>query len=341
MGSVDFPLLTSKIADCKYIAIVAHYNPDGDALGSALALYHYHQSKGNEVSVIVPNDFPDFLKWMPGNETVVVAEGNANLVKHLMKQADLLYIVDMNSPSRAGQQLEDKIIDSKAFKILIDHHVNPNIECDFQYSFPKASSTAQLVYEFLFKVLKNPLHALTLEMAECLYVGLITDTGSLTYSCNDPFLYTILSRLIKKGVDGEHIHRLVYDNYGASRLKLLGIALGHRLVILPEYQSAYMSLSKKDLEDNNYQIGDTEGFVNYGLSISTVDLSAIIIEREKRIKLSFRSKGNVDVRILAERYFNGGGHRNASAAYNYDTFENTIAYLEQIIKEHHDEFFLP
>lgn len=341
METSDLHTIHTQLSQSKKIAIVSHYNPDGDAIGSSLALYHFFKGQDYDVQVVIPNPFPDFLKWMPASETILIADQNKTEAKKAISEADLLFVVDMNAPYRSGILLENAIIKSKAFKILIDHHIDPDIESNIMYSFPGSSSTCELIYRFLFNDLHYEDSLLSLDMAKCLYVGIITDTGSLTYSSNDPGTYTILSRLIGKGVDGEKIHRLIYDNYDESRLRLLGLSLSERLTVMPEYATAYIYLSKKDLKDYHYKIGDTEGFVNYGLSMKSVQFAVIFIQRDKRVRISFRSKGNFDVNQFARLYFNGGGHKNASAAYYHDTLENTISYFESLLPKHKEELLKP
>lgn len=339
MKKKDILALRSALADTKKITIVSHYNPDGDAVGSSLALLHFFQAQGFEVHIVLPNNFPDFLKWMPGSEQIIIAENEKLKAKQAVKEADMLFITDMNAPHRSGKIVEHAIVNSKAFKVLIDHHLSPDIDAEVKFSTIKTSSSCELVYRFLFDYLKGK-ELLTLDIARCIYVGIITDTGSLTYSCNDPKTYQILSRLIRKGVDGEAIHRLVYDNYGESRIHLLGLSL-RRMQIKEEYATAYMYLSTQDLKENGYKVGDTEGFVNYGLSVKTVQFAAIFIQRGDKVRISFRSKGNFDVNQFARKHFNGGGHRNASAAYHADTLDNTIAYFESILPQYQDELLKP
>lgn len=324
----------------KKIVIISHYNPDGDAIGSSLALYHFYKSEGYDAKVILPNPFPDFLKWIPGSDDIIIGEKNLSEARRLLKEAEILFIVDMNAAHRTGEALENAIIKSNAFKILIDHHINPDIECNAKLSMTKASSTCELVYRYLYDYMKVKT-PLTKTVAACMYVGIITDTGSLTYSCNDPKTYLILSKLIKAGVDGEQIHRLVYDNYEESRIHLLGLSLKDRLKVMPHFATAYMSLSQQDLINNHYKIGDTEGFVNYGLCMRSVQFAVIFIQRENRIRISFRSKGNFDVNLFARKHFNGGGHKNASAAYHQDTLENTIAYFESLLPQYEEELLRP
>ncbi len=326
----DIQKIQAALQGAKTIAIVFHFNPDGDALGSALALYHYFGDAGYEVSVISPNPFPGFLKWMPGAEHIIVAQEHLVEARKRIKEADILFVVDMNAPHRAGQDLQNSIPKSPAFKVLIDHHVQPDIKCDVMYSTHLTTSASELVYNFLYKYL-TPGKPVSQPVAECLYVGIITDTGSMSYTCDYPESYDVLRHLIETGVNGEEIHRKVYDNYTESRMKLLGLALSQRLVVMPEYGASYMYLTKKDLIDNGFQIGDTEGFVNYGLSLASVHYTAFFTERDNRIRVSFRSKGVVDVNKFARKYFEGGGHANAAGAFYHGTMEEAIAHFEKAV----------
>ena len=334
MKKVDILKAHHAIANAKKIAIVTHYNPDGDAIGSSLALYNFMENEGKIVNIITPNRFPDFLAWMPGGENIIKEQENGNLAEKVLKEADLLFIVDMNAPHRAGKVLESQIVQSKAYKILIDHHIHPEIDCDIMYSCTQTTSASELVYKFLYKYLKYDKEKLSLAIAQCLYVGIITDTGSLTYSCNYPETYAIIHQLIKKGVDGEEIHRLVYDNYSENRLRLLGLLLSQRMKVMSDKSTSYTYLTAEDLKENNYKPGDTEGFVNYGLSIRSINFTAFFSDRSNRIHVSFRSKGSFDVNQFARKHFNGGGHRNAAAADYYGSLEDAIAHFEQVLNEY-------
>ena len=336
----EIELLKTRLVQNANIAIISHHNPDGDAVGSSLALYHFLKEIGCNPTVVLPNPFPDFLGWMPGSKEVVIAEREEAKAAQLVEKADIIFVLDMNAPHRAGKFLEPLIIQSNAFKVLIDHHVNPEIDCQAMLSDTKACSTCELLYHFIFDHIEYT-GALTCNMAQCIYTGIITDTGSLTYSCNSPRTYIILSELIKAGINGEEIHRLIYDNYEESRIHLLGLSLSDRLKVLPEYATAYINLSQQDLKEHHYRIGDTEGFVNYGLTMKSVQFAAIFIQREDRVRISFRSKGNFDVNHFARTHFNGGGHRNASAAYHQDTLENTIAYFESLLPQYQEVLLLP
>ena len=341
MKKKEIELLQARLTQNAKIAIISHHNPDGDAVGSSLALYHFLINIGCNPTVVLPNPFPDFLRWMPESENVVIAEREEAKAKQIVEQADIIFVMDMNAPHRAGKFLEPLIIQSNAFKVLIDHHVNPDIDCKVMFSDTKACSTCELLYRFIFDQLKQQKKQLTYNIAQCIYTGIITDTGSLTYSCNSPQTYTILSNLIKTGINGEEIHRLIYDNYEESRIHLLGLSLSDRLKVLPQYATAYINLSQEDLKKHHYRIGDTEGFVNYGLTMKSVQFAAIFIQREEKVRISFRSKGNFDVNHFAKTHFNGGGHRNASAAYHYDTLENTMVYFESLLAQYQEVLLLP
>ncbi len=282
--------------------------------------------------MISPNAFPDFLNWLEGIDQVMNAQRDLTAARAAIKEADIMFIVDMNTPHRAGQDLEHAIVKADSFKILIDHHLQPDIQCDIMYSTHKTSSACELVYNFLYKYL-TPKRKFSKAIAEALYVGIITDTGSMSYACDNPNTYEVLRKIIACGINGELIHRKVYDNYTESRIKLLGIAIAEHLTILPELGVSYMYLTQQDLRENNYQIGDTEGFVNYGLSINSVEYTAFFTEREGRIRISFRSKGKVDVNLLARKYFNGGGHHNAAGAFHHGTIEEAIEHFLNAAKE--------
>lgn len=322
------------IARANKITIVTHFNPDGDAIGSSLALFNFLENKEKDVTVVVPTMCPDFLSWMPGIEHIIVEKGHARAAKAAIRDAEIIFIVDMNAPHRAGAAIENHLSKTNAFRILIDHHANPDIDCDVMYSCIKTTSASELVYNFLFKHLKYSSKELTLAIAQCLYVGMITDTGSLTYGCNYPETYNVLSKLIKRGVDGEDIHRKVYDNYSENRMRLLGLLLSQRLKVMPKKATSYTYLTAQDMKDNNYHIGDSEGFVNYGLSMKGIKFTAFFSDRGSKIHISFRSKGDFDVNKYARKHFTGGGHRNAAATDFYGTLEEAIAHFEASLEEY-------
>ena len=320
-----------KLAKSKKIAICTHYNPDGDAIGSSLALQSYFTTLGFEVKCVVPNSMPDFYSWMPGTETIITAQKQFKEARKILQEADILFLVDMNAEHRSGVDLQNVLLAATAYKVLIDHHPNPAAECSLVYSDTKVTSTCENVYRFLTEISDKPF--LNQEIGSCIYTGIITDTGSLSYVCNDPKTYTLLAELMDVGVNGEDIHREIYDNYSESRIRLLGLSL-NKLKTFPNLGTSYMYLTQKEMKENNFKDGDAEGFVNYGISLKGIFFTAFFTEREKRIRISFRSKGVFDVNQFAQTYFHGGGHRNASASYHYDTLENTIKYFEEIIHKH-------
>ncbi len=313
------------------IVIVSHVNPDGDAIGSSLGLYHFLTNSGyKNVDVISPNGFPDFLKWMPDADKIIIGTKSTSISTVKIKEAEVIFCLDFNDIERT-EDLSNRLKKAKGYKILIDHHPDPQDHFNHIISEVRSSSTAELIYELILLLEREK--AIDKRVAECLYAGIVTDTGSFSYACNNPRTYEIVSYLMKLGIDGENIHRQIYDTYSEDRMRLLGHCLGSNLVVLHKYKTAYIYLSAEDLKRFNYQEGDTEGVVNYGLSIEGIRLAAIFIEKKDNIKISFRSEGDVNVNNLARRYFNGGGHRNAAGGNNKDTLSHTIKYFENIIKE--------
>ena len=318
-----------KLKNSKKIAVCTHYNPDGDAIGSSLALQSYFTAQGFEVTCVIPNNMPDFLQWMPGADTIINAQKQFKEVRKTIQEADILFMVDMSAEHRSGVDLENILLQTTAYKILIDHHLNPTAKCDITYSKIDTTSTCENVYRFLTEITDQPF--LNKEIGTCIYTGIITDTGSLSFMCNHAETYTLLAKLMELGVNGEEIHREIYDNYAESRIRLLGFCL-NTLKVFPDLGISYMYITQEEMKKNNFKDGDTEGFVNYGISLKGIFFTAFFIERDKRIRISFRSKGDFDVNQFAQTYFQGGGHKNAAAAYHYDTLENAIAYFEDIIK---------
>ena len=323
--------LQKKLAESKKIAVCTHYNPDGDAIGASLGLRSYFTTLGFEVNCIIPNNIPEFLTWLPNADTIINAQKNFKKAKSILNEADILFLVDMNTEHRSGIDLEKPLLESPAYKVLIDHHLNPTANCALTYSKIETSSACENVFRFLSEISNKPF--LNQEFATCIYTGIITDTGSLSFSCNNVETYTLLAALIATGIDGEKIHCQLYDNYSENRIRLLNITL-NTLKVFPHLGTSYMYLTKEEMKKNNFKDGDTEGFVNYGISLKGIFFTAFFIERDKRIRISFRSKGDFDVNQFAQTYFQGGGHKNAAASYHYDTLENTINLFEEIICKH-------
>lgn len=312
------------------IAIITHTNPDGDALGSSLGLYGYLQLSGyTDVRFISPDPYPSFLQWMPWEQESIIASQCPERAEKAILGAAVVFCLDFNGMGRVNH-LEDSLRRSKGKKILIDHHPQPEPVFDIVFSNTRVSSTAEMLYDFITAL--GGEDKIDRRIAECLYAGIVTDTGSFSYGCNEPKTYEITARLIALGVDGEHLHRLIYNTYSADRMRLLGYCLSERLRILPNAQAAHISLSAKDLQRFNHQDGDTEGVVNYAMSIENIHLAALFIEKSDHVKISFRSAGKVDVNLLAREFFNGGGHRNAAGGKSCDNLEETVRRFEEVLK---------
>jgi phosphoesterase RecJ-like protein len=318
----------------KNIVIITHYNPDGDAIGSSLGLYHYLKNENYNVSIVIPNSSPGFLHWLPGNENIFVFEDNQDKCKGLIEGSELIVYLDFNVLDRT-QGMEDFLNSLTTNKILIDHHPDPESFADVIISTINVSSTSELLYEFILSIGSE--EKIDKSIAECLYTGIMTDTGSFSYNSSSPDTYYIVSRLIEKGIDKDKIYWNVYDNYSADRMRLLGYCLNQKLKVLPEYATAYISISKEELKRFNYQPGDSEGFVNYPLSIKGIVFSVIFIEHESYIKISLRSKGKFYANKFSSEHFNGGGHRNAAGGYSEKPLKETLEAFENALKDYRDE----
>ncbi|TVR43367.1 MAG: bifunctional oligoribonuclease/PAP phosphatase NrnA [Bacteroidia bacterium] len=316
------------------VAIVAHTNPDGDAIGSSLGFYGYLKQKGfHHIDVIVPSGYASFLHWMPGNDDVRNATDDPENTLKIIAQANLIICLDFNGFGRA-EQLEKPLQKSTAVKVMIDHHPDPEDGFDLVISDTSVSSTAELVYRCIDAMGDDTL--VTREIAECLYAGIVTDTGSFSYACNNPVTYEIVARLIGKGVDGAYLHRLIYSTYTENRMRLLGYSLSEKLQVIPEAHTAFISLTKKDLERFHHREGDTEGLVNYALDIKDIRLAALFMEKEDYVKASFRSVGKMDVNRLARNYYNGGGHVNAAGGKSYLSMNDTLEAFIALVKKGFD-----
>lgn len=340
MKREDILQVKELLSERKEIVIIAHYNPDGDTIGASLALMMYLRQNGHNAQVLAPNSYPDFLEWMPESETILLATLQQDLCVEKIQAADIIFCADFNTPSRVGT-LQKALEESTAFKILIDHHINPDNIFNIAYSVPETtSSTCELVYNFIVKMMDGE-KFMNKQIAECLYVGMVTDTGSLSYSCNNESTYHVLGNLIQYGIDGETIHRKIYDTYSESRIRLLGYCLSERLNVLDEFATSFIYLTKEDLIKYDYKQGDTEGIVNYGLSIDTVRFTALFSERDDRIRISFRSKGDFDVNEFAVKHFSGGGHKNASGGNSYTTMDEAIKQFKLLLKQYKLELTKP
>lgn len=313
--------------DARRIRVLSHTNPDGDALGSSLALAMALRKWGHDVSVIVPDSFPVYYNWMPGCNDIIIGEKYPEVAASLIKNADFLIFADLNDIKRV-KQLEQPVRESTAVRILIDHHLSPKDEFDCQMSKIEISSTSELVYEILAETDET---VLDLAIAECLYTGIATDTGTFFHSCKYSSTFEVTAKLIKLGIDNIRINQLVYNTYSENRLRLLGYSLFDKMKIIYKHKAAYMALNKDELRKFHYSTGDTEGIVNYGLSIKGICVSAIFLEMKENIKISFRSEGDYDVNALARKYYEGGGHKNASGAFFYGSLNDAVALFEKAV----------
>mgnify|MGYP000152577322 CR=1 FL=1 len=315
----------SSLKNVEKIVIITHFNPDGDAVGSSLALYHYLIKHQYKVSIIIPNRAPRFLKWLPGNEKIYIFEDTFDESKALINESDLTFFLDFNVINRT-QGMENYLKALSTKKILIDHHPEPENFADIIISSTDVSSTSELLYEFIISLGNE--NDINKDIAECLYTGIMTDTGSFSYNSSLSQTYYIVSKLIEKGIDKDKIYWKVYDNYSVDRIRLLGYCLNKKLKVLPEYATAYISITRKELDVFNYETGDSEGFVNYPLSIKGIVFSVIFIEHDEHVKISFRSKGAFYANRFARNHFNGGGHQNAAGGNSEASLEETLQNFE-------------
>ncbi|RXJ50673.1 DHH family phosphoesterase [Gelidibacter gilvus] len=329
MTEHDIKEIKALLIAPKHIVIVPHKNPDGDAMGSTLGLYHYLTKNNHTATVIAPNDYPDFLKWLPGQDKVIIYESDRTKAESLIESADLIFTLDFNALHRAGE-METPLDNSKAIKIMIDHHQQPDIYAKYMFSDVSMSSTCEMVYRFI-DMLEDT-DAIDSQIATCLYAGILTDTGSFRFPSSTSTTHLVAADLIDKGADHSEIYNSIYDTNSYERLQLLGVALKN-LKIIPEYRTAYITLSQEELNAANFRKGDTEGFVNYGLSIKNIIFAAIFIEHKQEgiIKISLRSEGDFSVNEFSRQNFSGGGHTNAAGGKSdlslNDTVEKFISIL--------------
>lgn len=322
--------LTKLFTSSENILLICHINPDGDAIGSQLAIYHYLKENNINVKMLAPNNLQVFLKWMDGAEQIAICIKDRKKCRKLIEEADLIIMLDFNQSNRLGEA-EELVKASTAKKVIIDHHLNPENFADLIITDPSKCSTAELVHELVCEI--NGTQFLNKPYAEAVYVGIITDTGNFEHGSFSSRTFRIVADILDMGIEKEKIRNLVYNNFSADRLRLQGFALNQRMVVLPEYNTAYIYLTKDDLREYNHVKGDTEGFVNMPLSIKGIFFSALFIEKDNFIKLSFRSTGLFSTNEFAAKYFSGGGHMNASGGEYNDTLDNTIAYFLKSLKE--------
>tara|TARA_B100001059_G_C17776359_1_gene551502 strand:+ start:466 stop:1482 length:1017 start_codon:yes stop_codon:yes gene_type:complete len=316
----------------KKVVIVPHKNPDGDAMGSTLGLCLFLKKKGHSATVITPNDYPEFLKWLPGNDEVINYEMENTISKNIISSADIIFTLDFNSLHRCGE-METPINNAKAVKIMIDHHQEPDSYADYTYSDVNMCSTSQMIYHFIEKM--DDLNHIDIAIGEALYTGIMTDTASFRFPLTTSLTHKVIAQLLELGVQKSKIHNAVYDTNSFGRLQLLGCALNN-LKFLENYNTSYITLTNKELDFHGFKKGDTEGLVNYGLSLKGAKLAAIFIEHKQEgiIKISFRSKGSFNVNKFARNHFNGGGHNNASGGRSNLNLKDTITKFTDLLTKY-------
>lgn len=312
----------------RKIVITTHHRPDGDAMGSSLGLYTYLKFKGHSPVVVTPSDYPSFLNWLPSNDTVINYEYHQKQGDELIRNAEIIFCLDFNWMSRV-ESMEPVLRNSKAIKVLIDHHLDPEDAFQFVFSYTDACSTCELIYNMI--VAFGDAKLINKDLAESLYCGIMTDTNSFRYSNMKADTHRIIANLMEAGAENYKIHERIYDVNSENRLRLLGFSLKDKLTILPEFNTAYLALSESELKMFNFKSGDSEGFVNYALSIEGIRVAAFFTERDGIIKISFRSKGDFSVKELSSAHFEGGGHKNASGGRSLLSLDDTVKKFIDIL----------
>jgi bifunctional oligoribonuclease and PAP phosphatase NrnA len=313
------------------IVITTHHKPDADALGSSLGLYNFLLQLNIKSQVITPTDYGDFLMWMPGESTVINFEEEEELASQMVAEADFVFCLDFNALKRINS-LGELVQASKAKKVMIDHHLQPENFDDYRLWTSKASSTCELIYWFI-QTLQFE-HLINKDIASCLYAGIMTDTASFKHGSTTPSTHRVAAELLEKGAESNIIHENIYDNYSENRTRFIGYCLNEKLQILTEYNTAIICVTADELNSYNIIVGDSEGLVNYGLSIKGIKFSVLVVDRTVARKMSFRAKGNFPANEFARKYFNGGGHFSAAGGESKDTIENVELKLKEGIIEY-------
>lgn len=323
MKKEDIEAIKTLLASPKKIAITMHRNPDGDAMGSALGLYHFLTQKGHQATVIAPNEFPDFLHWLPATNNVLVFERENDKAVKAFEKADIVFTLDFNTLSRTGDQVQKLLEKLDATYIMIDHHQKPDDYAKYTFSDTQYGSTCEMIYHFITQLGER--ESINKTMATCLYTGIVTDSGSFRYPSTTGTTHRVVADFIDLGIDNSKIHSLLFDNNSQNRIQILASAL-HNMKVLPEHKTSYSYLSQDELTTLGHTKGDTEGVVNYGLSMKGIMFTAFFTENKDEgiIKISFRSKEGFDVNQYARTYFSGGGHVNAAGGKSEESLEATI-----------------
>ncbi len=332
---IDLQALKELLQHPHKIIITTHHKPDGDAMGSSLGLYNYLIQKGHHVKVIAPTDYPVFLHWLPGNPEVIEYPKQKEESNLLIANADIIFCLDFNALSRINEMGEE-VGKSKAVKVMIDHHLEPENFDDYRFWDINACATAQLIYTFIKEVLEDS-KSINKAVATCLYTGIMTDSGSFRFPKTTAEVHRITAELIDQGADNYQIHQLIYDNSTENRLRFLGYCLTEKLTVLREFNTALIAVSQQELNTFNIETGDTEGIVNYALSINGIKLAAFIIERTDKVKLSLRSTGIFPANEICKKYFNGGGHLNAAGGHAELPFEAVVEKFKSVLPEYKNQ----
>ena len=310
------------------IAILSHQGPDGDAVGSTLAMADFLHQMGKQVQVIYPDAFPEFLNWLPGSDKTLSYSMQPKAIESFLSRADVILCLDFNQLKRLGA-LGEVVAKTTAKRILIDHHPNPDDFADVTISYPKISSTSELIFRYICR--SGSFDEMSKASAECIYTGMMTDTGAFTYNSNNAEMYFIISELINKGVDKDAIYNRVFNTWSADRMRLMGFTLNERMTLYPEYATAILYLKLEDVRRFNFKNGDAEGFVNLPLSIKDISCSIFLREDVDKVKLSFRSQGSFPVNKLSAELFNGGGHMNAAGGEFLGSIEEALSIIEKAL----------
>lgn len=325
----DVSALKELLKEPKEVMITTHHKPDADALGSSLGLAGYLKKKGHRVTVVTPSDYPSFLNWMSGNDDVIIySEKNDQLVQRIITESQVIFCLDFSNLSRINE-MGEYIRAAKGSKVLVDHHLQPEPFADIQFSNTNAAATAEIVYDLIKDMGDGDM--IDTSIGECLYAGIMTDTGSFRHPSTSPNVHLIIADLLTVGVKTSNIHRLIYDSSTELRLRFLGYALKEKLVVLREYNTAYFAITSEELKAYDSKTGDTEGLVNYALSIEGIIFAALIIDRSQAVKMSFRSVGDFSANEFARDHFNGGGHKNAAGGMSLEGLEATVAKFESLL----------
>ena len=329
---LDTASLIELLAQPQRIVITTHHKPDGDAMGSSLGMYNYLIQQGHHVQVITPTDYPQFLNWMPGNGDVIIYTDNVAKADQLIADADMIFCLDFNALGRINE-MGEKVGESKALKIMIDHHLEPQDFDDYRHWDINACATAQLIYTFIVEVLGHK-ELVNADVASCLYTGIMTDSASFRLPNTTSTVHRIVADLIDAGAPNARIHELVYNDSTEMRLRFLGHCLANKLQVFHEYNTALITVNAEELKEFDVITGDTEGIVNYALSISNVRLAAFMVERKDKVKLSLRSKGDFPANEICKKYFSGGGHRNAAGGTSSDSLQDTVEQFKLILPKY-------